>query len=464
MVILCYFEKKDYKKPVDEKKHVEADIERLEAESTAKNKTFSKMKNKTHVDAISKIREELAKKKHAKKEKVDKEFELLEIRQIIYAKLSQGMQVDSMLRTFTMKVEQYLMKYRRSLTDIQEKSWKEKVSITEKAVVKAKIKELKTRCKVPAGYEDEVNADVEDMIEEARVDEVAAEKLPEPPAEDADDEEAKKVKMKRPNKKRRRKKVKGKIDKLRRIKFEKLGMDELLGKNLVMPKYVEDEDVEINSVENIEITEVLSEDLDASDDNHEGVQENKVEVKLDEVDENKVKVEVDELLDKKKEVEEKEIEVFDVRKCDENKLDDENFHDALEKLEVKDEYYENPRDGKVTIQGEEKETKKHLLGGDGKNDVEVKGMDSLMLVPLLQANLAVMLLCVKTLHEQSSRPSSMSSSLQPMASLSNAQCPCLTQSRMCGKATKAITGMGTEMSSTGMVKRLISKFDTGKLQ
>ena len=100
----------------------------------------------------------------------------------------------------------------------------------------------------------------------------------------------------------------------------------------------------------------------------------------------------------------------------------------------------------------------------GGEDNVVKGMDALMLVPLLQANLAVMLLCVKTLHEQSSRPSSMSSSLQPMASLSNAQCPCLTQSRMCGKATKAITGMGTEMSSTGMVKRLISKFDTGKLQ
>ena len=80
--VLCYFEKKDYKKPVDEKKHVEADRERLEAESTAKNKTFSKMKNKTHVDAISKIREELAKKKHAKKAKVDREFELFEIRKI----------------------------------------------------------------------------------------------------------------------------------------------------------------------------------------------------------------------------------------------------------------------------------------------------------------------------------------------------------------------------------------------
>ena len=117
----------------------------------------------------------------------------------------------------------------------------------------------------------------------------------------------------------------------------------------------------------------------------------------------------------------------------------------------------------------EKDSNEELMikqphGGEYSEDDVVKGMDALMFVPLLQANLAVMLLCVKTLQEQSSRPSSMSSSLQPMASLSSAQCSCLTQSRMCSKATTAITGKGTDMSSTGMVERLIAKFDTGKLQ
>ena len=205
MVILCYM------KPVDQKKDFKAERERLEAESTKKNETFNKMKNKNFDSAEIKIREEFARKKRSIKEKVDREFELLEIRQIIYAKLSQGMQVDSMLRTFTMKVEQYLKKYKRSLTKYQEKNWKDKVIITEKAVIKAKLKEIKTRCKAPASYEDEVNKVVEDTSDTARVDEGVVEKLPEPPAEDADDEKAIKVEMMRPNIKRRRKNVKGKI-------------------------------------------------------------------------------------------------------------------------------------------------------------------------------------------------------------------------------------------------------------
>ena len=165
--MICYLEKKeDYKKPVDKKKYVKTDREMYETDE--ESKTIAKMKNKTRVNVENKIREEFAKKKHAKKEKVDREFELLEIRQLIYAKLSQGMNVDSMLRTFTMKVDQYLEKYTRSLTEYQEKTWKDKVIITEKAVIKSKIKEIKTRCKVPASYADEVDTVAEDIIEEAR--------------------------------------------------------------------------------------------------------------------------------------------------------------------------------------------------------------------------------------------------------------------------------------------------------
>ena len=110
MVILCDFEKKknyvkndDHKKPVEQKKDFKAERERLEAESTKKNETYNKMKNENFDSAEIKIREEFARKKRSVKEKVDREFELLEIRQTIYAKLSQGMHVDSMLRMFTVR-------------------------------------------------------------------------------------------------------------------------------------------------------------------------------------------------------------------------------------------------------------------------------------------------------------------------------------------------------------------------
>ena len=90
--------------------------------------------------------------------------------------------------------------------------------------------------------------------------------------------------MKRPYKKRRRKKVKSKIDKLRRIKFEKLGMDELLGKNLVVPNYSENEEDDIGSI--FDNTEVLTKNPDASEVN-EGVEGSKVEVKGDELHDKK---------------------------------------------------------------------------------------------------------------------------------------------------------------------------------
>ena len=72
------------------------------------NKDYVKMKNKELEYAEIKIRAEFAKKRHAIKERVDREFELHEIRQLIYAKLNHGIHVDSLFRTFEIKVEQYL--------------------------------------------------------------------------------------------------------------------------------------------------------------------------------------------------------------------------------------------------------------------------------------------------------------------------------------------------------------------
>ena len=99
----------------------------------------------------------------------------------------------------------------------------------------------------------------------------------------------------------------------------------------------EENEEDVESI--LDITEVFTDKLDASDGK-------------DEVEENKDEVEVDELLDEKKEV-------------------------------------------------EENETKNQLLGRDGKNDNVAKGTEALTIVTLLQAILVMMLYCVKTLQDQS---------------------------------------------------------------
>ena len=82
-----------------------------------------------------KICEEFSIKKHAVKEKVNLEFELYEICQIIYAKLGQRMDtwyVDPILRTFEKKVGQYLKKNKRHPSYFQEKTWRDKNIIIKK--------------------------------------------------------------------------------------------------------------------------------------------------------------------------------------------------------------------------------------------------------------------------------------------------------------------------------------------
>ena len=87
------------------------------------------------------------------------------------------------MRAFKFKVEQYLKKYRRSLSYHQEKIWRDKIVITEKAICRSK-KELENKFQAPAKEEDEMNPAVEEMIDAAQADEVPTEKLLEPPAEE----------------------------------------------------------------------------------------------------------------------------------------------------------------------------------------------------------------------------------------------------------------------------------------
>ena len=75
---------------------------------------------------------------------------------------------------------------------------------------------------------------------------------------------------------------------------------------------------------------------------------------------------------------------------------------------------------------------KQRLDEDGNEEDVVKGMDALVSVPLLQANLAIMMLCVKTLQEQSIQLARLSDLSQPslqipsqhVALSSRSQCSC----------------------------------------
>ena len=211
--MFCYYDEKKRSGLFNHQDH------RLSSKNEKRNVKIENEDYKKHVDlkyAEIKIRAEFEKKKHAIKEKVNSEFELHEIRQVIYARLSHGVNADSIFRTFEIKVEEYLRKYRKWISDFQEKTWKDKIIITEKAVIRSKLNGFKTRVKVPASYEDEVNTVMEDMKDESQLDEEGAEKHHEPPAEEAYDEERKFVIIKKSKKRRRKSKVKREDERRRR--------------------------------------------------------------------------------------------------------------------------------------------------------------------------------------------------------------------------------------------------------
>ena len=188
----------------DNKKSAVVGREKSEAESTKENERFVKVevvkhkfvKNKkkaadikSSVKSVNNEYKDIKTDKRyyvKKEEKLERESELLDIRQMIYSKLKQGIYVKTILRTFKHKVEQYLMKYRTSLSYYQEKTWRAKIVITEKAV-KRYEKDDKTRYKVPLrqkDHEDEINPAVEEMFDAARKQELVIESLPNPPQDD----------------------------------------------------------------------------------------------------------------------------------------------------------------------------------------------------------------------------------------------------------------------------------------
>ena len=109
----------------------------------------------------------LDKKKH--------EDEIFKIRQKVYSKLNQGRNVYSSMRMFKWKVEKYLRTFRAKLSYDEEKKWRKKVVITEKAVVKIRNERKAT-----------INA--------TRAQELLIENLPDPPKDDEVEETLRKLK------------------------------------------------------------------------------------------------------------------------------------------------------------------------------------------------------------------------------------------------------------------------------
>ena len=75
-------------------------------------------------------------KKKSNQVKIKEQNEILEIRQKVYSKIKKGLNAFSMLKIFKKKVEKFLENYRTDLSYHEEKYWREKAIITEKAVVR----------------------------------------------------------------------------------------------------------------------------------------------------------------------------------------------------------------------------------------------------------------------------------------------------------------------------------------
>ena len=108
-------------------------------------------------------------------DKKKREDEMYEIRQKVYSKLNQGRNVYSLMRMFKWKVERYSRTFRAKLSYDEEKKWRDKVVITEKAVVRIKNERKAT-----------MNA--------VRAQELLIENIPDPPKDDEVEETLRKWK------------------------------------------------------------------------------------------------------------------------------------------------------------------------------------------------------------------------------------------------------------------------------
>ena len=198
-------------------------------------------------------------------DKKKREDEIFDIRQKVYLRLNQGRNVYSLMRMFKWKVERYLRTFRAKLSYDEEKKWRDKVVITEKAVVRIRNERKAT-----------MNA--------VRAQELLIENLPDPPEDDEVEETLRKWKrLNEENetfddeeevavvKEMKREVTKVKDDKMKNVKFGKDDTKEICknytienGKNETAAKKeikAKDLKVKIENEENDSNEECETEDL-----------------------------------------------------------------------------------------------------------------------------------------------------------------------------------------------------------
>ena len=124
---------------------------------------------------ISELTERIVKVYKMIFDKKKREDEIFEIRQKVYLKLNQGRKVYSLMRMFKWKVERLLRTYRAELSYDEDKKWRDKVIITEKAVAR-------------------IRNERKAMIDAAKAQELLIENLPDPPEDDESEETLLKLK------------------------------------------------------------------------------------------------------------------------------------------------------------------------------------------------------------------------------------------------------------------------------
>ena len=374
--------------------------------------------------------------KKYKKTKI--ENEILEIRQKLYSKLNEGQNVFPIMKKFKRKVNIFLRKYEADLSYVEEKHWKDKIIITEKAVVK-RGKEIKAAKECCSKECENLAPSVREIFDAARAQEIVLENLPEPPQ--FEDIEIRLERLKEFNKRLLDDKNENaakevtmvKVDKMENVKVDRnddtkgndmkindkkkkndfFDVDEFLGKNLFWSN-------DSNSDE--------SED-DANDEYEDEAHESKKEVCVNESDEGYKE------------------EVGEFNQWYYRKLDEKGFPKIEGRKATR--YYDKVAQTKPDIVKELYDDLMYKQVFDCKDD-EVMRTDTFRIVALLQAIFAMLLVSGKTLHEQSVRIDRLSQLSQPslLSQLSNCQpetplspsspCSCQTQSRVCCEVTTAL--------------------------
>ena len=352
-------------------------------------------------------------------------------------------------------MQKFLRNFRPELSFDEEKYWREKVIITEKAVMR---NGMETKATKHSRKDETLAPSVKEMFDAAKAQELLVENMPEPPQEDEIEEKLERLK-----------KFNKKFTDKKNENYAKMESQ------VLKVKADEMNDLKKDKNDNKRSNNVEKMEKDADD--YEDVSEH--EVSEDETFDVKIKENVNEVCTKSK----------NKNKCENNEKTRVNESDEEYKAEAEEFniwYYRRLEERKFA-KGDNKTAKKlydkvdpksspigvkdmhddlmymQVPSGFGKKDEAGKVTEVPAIVALLQAIFAILLVSGKTLHEQSLliarlsqllRPSLLNQ-LQPEAPLSpTSLCSCRAESKVCCEVTTAFIGKVSGMAdkvNTGVV-------------